>query len=86
MANSTKLFGRDLESLTSFGDGRNCTSDGALSTAIEPLEFPEPVRWRRRARFTDLVALISRRVQNNYFRTKLRRRIWFLIVGYLSLV
>ncbi|KAF9774221.1 hypothetical protein IL306_007789 [Fusarium sp. DS 682] len=49
--------------MTSCGDNDalDCKVDEAGSTAMEPLEFKEPLQWRRRPGFTDLAALISRR-------------------------
>ena len=88
MANRTQLFGGDLESATGYIDDNALlrNPDKSRSVAMEPLQFKEPLQWRRRPSFTDLIMLILRRVKSSHFRTKLLNRICLLIVCYLSFV
>ncbi|KAI5460628.1 hypothetical protein BGZ63DRAFT_358773 [Mariannaea sp. PMI_226] len=54
--------------------------------AVEPFEFDEALPWHPRTRASNLVGLILSRAKSSQFRTKLRKRICFLIVSFLCII
>ena len=88
MADRIRVFGGDLESAGYSDDDDALLGNAGRNqlAAMEPLDFTEPLRWGHRPSFKNLVVFLLRRVQNSHFRTKLLRRICWLIVGYLCLV
>jgi hypothetical protein len=66
------------------GDAESASGNSS-NALLEPFEMDEHPH-RGRSRLTDLPALAVRRTRNVLFRSKLGKRIGFLIVLYLSLV